>query len=38
MEIDIDLSHPKITSQKAVLGGRQLRESLHRQILSEEAA
>ncbi|RSC14592.1 hypothetical protein EGT41_15415 [Burkholderia cenocepacia] len=38
LEIDIDLSHAKVTSQRAVLGGRLLRDALHRRLLSEEAA
>ncbi|QCP48435.1 hypothetical protein FAZ95_04060 [Trinickia violacea] len=38
LEIDIDLSHPKVTSQRAVPGGRLLRETLCQRLLSEEAA
>lgn len=36
LELDIDLSHAKVTSQRAVLGGRLLHETLHNRLLAEE--
>jgi hypothetical protein len=38
LAIDIDMSYPKVTSQQAKLGGRQLRDTLHHRLLSGEAA